>query len=162
MEAYTVTQKILAIGATYQAKKQGSQEVLNTIKGKILTLTPKLEMKKGTEQGELTHVLKGNFLKTLFTIEDPQGKALATIKFPLMAIFKKFTLTVGDKVYNASGSLTAWNFVARDESNTKEMLSISKDFSFRDQFSVAMDESIPREIVILAAIAVDQKFFTQS
>ncbi|MBN1412406.1 MAG: hypothetical protein JW969_16280 [Spirochaetales bacterium] len=160
MELLTVTQKLLAIGATYLVKKQGEQEVLNTIKGKILTLSPKLEMKRGADEGELTHILKGNFLKTLFTIEDNLGTVIATIKFPLIAVFKKFSLMIGEKAYNAQGSLTAWNFVARDKGD-RELFAITKDFSLRDQFSVAVDESIPKEIIILTAIAVDQKFFQQ-
>lgn len=159
MKTYTITQKILSIGATYQVKAAESEDIIHTIKGKILTFTPKLEMRQGKE-GEITKILKGNLFKTKFSIENPQGFEEAVIQFPFIALFKKFTLTVNAKVYNAKGSLAAWNFTCSDESG-RNMFTISKEFAFRDKFTVTIDESIDREIVILVAVAVDQKFFTQ-
>ena len=41
------------------------------------------------------------------------------------------------------------------------MFTISKEFAFRDKFTVTIEESMPQDIVILVAVAVDQKFFTQ-
>lgn len=159
MKTFTVTQKILSIGATYQVNASESEDIINTIKGKILTLVPKLEMRQGKE-GDITKVLKGNFFKTKFTVESPGGNEEASIQFPFIALFKKFTLTIGSKVYNAKGSLTAWNFTCTDE-NGQDMFTISKEFAFRDKFTVSVDESMPQDIVILVAVAVDQKFFTQ-
>jgi uncharacterized protein YxjI len=158
MKTFTVTQKILSIGATYQVKGE-DENIINTIKGKIFTMVPKLEMKRG-EEGEIIKVLKGNLFKTNFTVETPDGNVEAAIQFPFIALFKKFSLTIGDKVYNAKGSITAWNFTCADE-NGIELFSISKEFAFRDKFTIAVDESIPQDIIILVAVAVDQKFFTQ-
>lgn len=159
MKTFTVTQKILSIGATYQVQKSGSEDIVNTIKGKILTLAPKLELRQGKE-GDISKVLKGNLFKTKFTIESTDGNEEASIQFPFIALFKKFTLSIGPKVYNAKGSITAWNFTCTDE-NGQDMFTISKEFAFRDKFTVSIDESMPQEIVILVAVAVDQKFFTQ-
>ena len=159
MQSFTVTQKILAIGATYEVRSASSDSVLNTIKGKILTLSPKLEMKTGVN-GETTNWLKGNFWKTKFTIEDSKGTEIGVIQFPFVSFFKKFTLITGGKTYSAKGSITAWNFNCTDESG-KNVFSISKEFAFRDKFSVNVDESLIKETIILAAIAVDQKFFQQ-
>ena len=159
MKTFTVTQKILSIGATYLVQTPGSENIVNTIKGKILTLAPKLEMRQGKE-GDVTKILKGNFFKTKFTVESTEGIEEASIQFPFIALFKKFTLNVGPKVYNAKGSLTAWNFTCTDE-NGQDMFTISKEFAFRDKFTVTVDESMPQDIVILVAVAVDQKFFTQ-
>jgi uncharacterized protein YxjI len=158
MKTFTVTQKILTIGATYQVKAEDDQ-IIHTIKGKIFTMAPKLEMKTGTE-GEVIKVLKGNLFKTNFTVETPEGNVEATIQFPFIALFKKFNLTIGDRVYNAKGSITAWNFTCTDE-NGMELFTISKEFAFRDKFTISVDESIPQDIIILVAVAVDQKFFTQ-
>jgi uncharacterized protein YxjI len=158
MKTFTITQKILTIGATYQVKAENDQ-IINTIKGKIFTMAPKLEMKAGTE-GEIIKVLKGNLFKTNFTVETPEGNVEATIQFPFIALFKKFNLTIGDRVYNAKGSITAWNFTCMDENGT-ELFTISKEFAFRDKFTISVDESIPQDIIILVAVAVDQKFFTQ-
>ena len=159
MQTYTVTQKIISIGATYQIRSGESKDVLMTVKGKILTFTPKLEMKKGTE-GEIINRLKGNFTKTKFSMEDMNANEIANIQFPYIAFKKRFSLTIGDKTYNAQGSFTAWHFNCTDDTG-KEVFSISKDFSFRDKFTVNIDESMPKEIILLTAIAVDQKFFQQ-
>ncbi|MBN2442733.1 MAG: hypothetical protein JXJ04_15360 [Spirochaetales bacterium] len=159
MKTFTITQKILSIGATYLVKAIESDDIINTIKGKILTLTPKLEMRQGKE-GDIVKVIKGNIFKTKFTIESPEGNEEATIAFPFIALFKKFTLTIGSTIYNAKGSIAAWNFTCTDESG-QTMFTISKEFAFRDKFTVSLEESLPAEIIILVAVAVDQKFFTQ-
>ncbi|MBN1699572.1 MAG: hypothetical protein JW881_18780 [Spirochaetales bacterium] len=158
MKTFTVTQKIMSIGATYLVKAH-DDTIINTIRGKIFTMAPKLEMKEG-EDGGVVKLLKGNLFRTGFSIETTDGNVEATIQFPFIALFKKFSLTIGEKVYHAKGSLTAWNFTCSDESG-QEIFSISKEFAFRDKFSITVDESIPQDIVILVAVAVDQKFFTQ-
>jgi uncharacterized protein YxjI len=157
MQSFTITQKILAIGATYEVKPTGSDSLLNLIKGKVLTFTPKLEMRNG-EKGEVTHLLEGNFWQTKFKILDAKQTEIGVIQFPFIAFFKRFTLITGGKTFNVKGSITAWNFACTDESG-KSILTISKEFAFRDKFAVTVDESVQKEVAILAAIAVDQKFF---
>jgi uncharacterized protein YxjI len=159
MQSFAITQKILAVGATYEVKARGSDEVINLIKGRILTITPKLEMKTG-EKGAITHVLKGNFWRTRFVISTSEQTEIGVIQFPFVAFFKRFSLITGGRTYQAKGSITAWHFNCADESG-KAIFSISKEFAFRDKFTVDVDESMPKEVGILAAIAVDQKFFQQ-
>lgn len=157
MKNFTVTQKLLSVGATYQVKPDGGNDVAYTIKGKVFTLSPKLEMKKGND-GEVISRMKGNFIGTKFAISDPEGTELGVIQFPFLSFIAKFTLTIGDTVYNAKGGFTARNFSCIDaEGNTK--FTIAKELAFRDKFNVAIDESMSEETAILAAVAIDQRFF---
>jgi uncharacterized protein YxjI len=159
MQSFTIKQKILAIGDTYEVRQTDSDEVLYLIKGKVLTFSPRLEMKQGID-GEVSHVLKGNFWRTEFTVIDKTETEIGVIRFPFVAFFKKFTLVTGGKTYDAKGSITAWNFTCKDETD-RLIFSIGKEFAFRDKFTVDVDESIQKEVAILTAISVDQKFFQQ-
>lgn len=157
MKTFIITQKILSIGATYLAVPEGSKEPAYVIKGKILTFTPKLEMKKG-DQGEVLKTMKGNFIGTKFTIIDKGGAQDGLIRFPLFSFIAKFTLTIGAASYVAKGGIMARNFTCQDQAG-KTVFTISKDWAFRDRFTVALDESVAEETAILAAAAIDQRFF---
>ncbi|MBN2351669.1 MAG: hypothetical protein JXD23_03795 [Spirochaetales bacterium] len=157
MKTYIVTQKILALSATYLVRETKDGPVLFTVKGKIFTFSPYLEMMKGAD-GEKTHVLKGNFFKTKFFISTPDGGAVGDIQFPFFAFVKSFVMNLGGRQYKAKGGLFAWSFAAVDASG-KETFTIHKEFAFRDKFTVSLEERLPMEPVVLAAIAIDQRFF---
>jgi VCBS repeat-containing protein len=65
---------------------------------------------------------------------------------------------VDGKTFEAKGSLTAWKFECKDD-DQQIVLTISKEFSFKDKFTVNVNDNIPHEVAILAAVAVDQRFF---
>jgi uncharacterized protein YxjI len=157
MKTYIVTQKILALSATYEVRQTKDGPLLFTVKGKIFTFSPHLEMMKGKD-GEKTHILKGNFFKTKFFVTTPDGSAVGDIQFPFFAFLKSFVMNLGGAQYKAKGSLFAWSFAATDASG-KEAFTIQKEFAFRDKFTVALDDALPMEPIVLAAIAIDQRFF---
>jgi uncharacterized protein YxjI len=157
MKTYIVTQKIFALSATYEVRQTKDGPVLFTVKGKIFTFSPHLEMMKGKD-GEKTHVLKGNFFKTKFFFTSPDGGEVGDIQFPFFAFVKSFVMNLGGKQFKAKGSLFAWTFQALDDAG-KEAFSIQKEFAFRDKFTVNLDDSLPMEPLVLAAIAIDQRFF---
>jgi uncharacterized protein YxjI len=157
MKTYIVTQKIFALSATYEVRQTKDSPVLFTVKGKIITFSPHLEMMKGKD-GEKTHVLKGNFFKTKFFVSTPDGGEIGDIQFPFFAFAKSFVMNLGAQQYKAKGGLFAWNFQALDAAG-KEAFSIQKEFAFRDKFTVNLDDSLSMEPIILAAIAIDQRFF---
>lgn len=156
MKNFSVTQKILSFGATYKVTSSLSPVVSMTVKGKVFSISPRLDAYKG-DDGELIATMQGNFLKSEFTVTK-NSTEIGTIQFPIISIFKSFTLVIGDKVYKSSKGIISNKLTAKDDSG-KVMLSIAKDFTFRDQFSVEADESIPDELAALAAIALDQRFF---
>jgi uncharacterized protein YxjI len=146
--------------ATYLVRESKDGPVLYKIRGRFFTFTPFLEMQRG-EDGEKTHILKGNFWKTKFVISSMQGSPVGDIQFPFFAFRKSFVMNVGGARYQAQGTLFAWNFTAKDEAG-KDVFSIQKELAFRDKFTVTLDEKLPVEPVILSAIAIDQRFFQQN
>ena len=160
MKTYIITQKILAMTATYLVRQSKDGPVLFKVRGRFFTFTPFLEMQQG-EEGDKTHILKGNFWKTKFVISDMQGNPVGDIQFPFFAFRKSFTMNVGGATYKAQGTVFAWNFAAKDEAG-QDVFSIQKEFAFRDKFTVNMDERLPVEPVLLSAIAIDQRFFQQN
>ncbi len=158
MKTYIVTQKILALSATYEVRQTKDGPVLFTVKGKIFTFSPFLEMTKGGKDGEKTHVLKGNFFKTKFSVTTPDGGAVGDIQFPFFAFIKSFVMNLDGQQYKAKGGLFAWSFAAVDAAG-KEAFTIQKEFAFRDRFAVSLDDKLPMEPIVLAAIAIDQRFF---
>jgi uncharacterized protein YxjI len=157
MKTFTVTQKILSFGATYLVTKEGTQEPLYTVKGKILTIAPKLEMAKAGLDAVIK-TMKGNLTGTRFTIIDQGGTEEGSIRFPLFSFLARFSLTVGDSTYTAKGGIMARKFVCEDPTG-KQILSISKEWDFRDKFVVSFDDSLAEETAILAAVSIDQKYF---
>lgn len=157
MQAYEVSQKILSIGATYEVRQSGADQILNTVKGKVLSATPKLTMVDGKDGAEVAKI-KGNFLKTKFQISDASGNTVGTLTFPLIALKKSFTLDLNGKQYKAQGGLTGRAFSCAD-SDGKTVFEISKELAFKDKFAVSVDDGIDKNAAFLAAVAVDQKFF---
>lgn len=160
MKSFTIVQKLLSMGATYIVKEGETQ--VYTVKGKIFSFTPKLEMfKEADTKGNIINTLKGNFFKTQFEILDSTEASMGVIKFPFFAFIKKFTLSMNGRDYSAKGGFTATNFTCADEAGATKF-TITKDFAFRDKFSVTIDDSsMDTATAILAAISIDQRFFQQ-
>ncbi len=158
METYEVTQKLLSFGPQYEVTAQGSSEVLATVKGKVLTATPKLNMVQGKEGPEVAS-MAGNFMKTKFECFDANKQALGVLAFPMFAFKKGFTLTVGANEYKADGGFFGGEFKCSDAQGNV-VLVIAKQLALRDKFAVTTNGVLPRDVALLAAIAIDQKFFS--
>jgi len=159
MKTFTIIQKILSFGATYKVLPEGSEAMCYIIKGKVFTMAAKLEMRQ-SDDGEVLKTMKGNFFNTQFTIIDKSGSDDAFIRFPFLSLRAKFSLTIGTDTYNAQGGFSARKFSCEDEAGNVKF-TIFKELAFRDKFVVSIDESIPEEIALLTAVAVDQRFFQQ-
>ena len=83
METFELTQKILAIGNTYEVRQETRDDVMVTIRGKILSMTPSLTMKE-KDDGPATASMKGNFLRTKFECFGADGKLIGTLTFPTL------------------------------------------------------------------------------
>src|SRR5262249_36192973 len=115
MQTYEVTQKILSFGPTYEVRAPNSPEVLATVKGKIISVSPKLTMIQGSQGPEIAS-MKANFAKTKFTMTSADGSESAVLTFPLIALKKSFVLTVGGQDYKADGGFMATGFKCNDPS----------------------------------------------
>ena len=157
MQSFEITQKVLAIGPTYQVRAPASNDVLMTVRGKVLTATPKLMMVRGAE-GSTVAQMNGNFFKTRFQIFGSDQKEIGSLEFPLIQLKKSFTLKVGAAEYKADGGLLGRGFKVTDAQG-ETVLEIQKQLALKDKFSVLANDQIPPEVALLAAVAVDQKFF---
>src|SRR3984957_21059747 len=104
MKKYQVTHILMAVGSVYQVRLPESEDVLMTIKGSLMSPTPKFLMVKGSDGAELAS-LTGNFIKTKFRIAGADHQELGALSFPAIAFKKTLVLTVGGRGYTAGGGL---------------------------------------------------------
>jgi uncharacterized protein YxjI len=159
METFELTQKLLSFGPQYEVRDpmQAGQDVLVTIKGKVLSATPQLTMVQGSE-GPTAASMKGNFLKTKFECFDAQNQPLGTLAFPMIQFKKGFTISSAGHEFKADGGFSGGEFKCTDASGNVVM-TIAKQLSLRDKFAITTTGALPRELALLAAVAIDQRFF---
>ena len=155
METYEVVQKILSLGPQYEVRASDRPEVLMTIQGKVLSTSPKLTMKEGERE---IATMQGNFMKTKFECFDADKQPLGTLAFPLIALKRGFTLTVGDAKLEADGGFLGGEIECTNDKG-ETVIKITKQLALRDKFAVQTTGAVPRDVALLAAVAIDQKFF---
>ncbi|HWL86266.1 MAG TPA: hypothetical protein VNO21_10710 [Polyangiaceae bacterium] len=157
MSQFVVTQRFMSLATNYDVTAPGSDQVLFTIKGTLMSLTPVFSLVEGANGKELA-TLRGNFAKTQFHVISADGKEQACVDFPAIALKKKLTLKIGDKEYSADGGVFSGVFQCKDSSGNTA-LEISKVRSVRDKFSVVTKDDIMQEVGLLAAVAIHSRFF---
>jgi uncharacterized protein YxjI len=156
-ETYQVTQLLMAVGSVYEVRSPDSEDVSMTIKGTLMSSTPKFTLVKGSEGSEVAS-LSGNFVKTKFQIVGADGKELGSLAFPAVAFKKTLVLTVGGRGYTADGGLLGGVFKCVDNEGNVA-LEIAKKMGLRDKFEVMIKGPIPTEVGVLAAVAIHSRFF---
>jgi uncharacterized protein YxjI len=156
MESYEVTQVLLTVGSVYQVRKPRTEEALFTVRGEVMTTTPKFHLVEG-DTGKARADLNANFIKTKYEIR-AEGKVLGSLVFPAVAFKKTLTLTVGDDVYQADGGVFKGVFQCKTSDGTV-VLEITKELSIRDTFLVKTTESLPLEVALLSAVAIHSRFY---
>ena len=158
MESYEVTRKIFSWGPTYQVRAPGSDEVLLTVKQKLLSSRFKLTMVKGTE-GEEVAVMTGNYLRTRFKITHANKDELADLTFPFVAIKQRFTLHMGGQEYKAAGGMLAAKFTCMD-TDGQPLFEIKREQrSWKDKFAIHIHGQLPEEVIVFAAVVINQKYY---
>jgi uncharacterized protein YxjI len=165
MQTYELTQKILSIGATYEVRNAALPDASNcdpllTIKGKLFSMSPSLSISQGGADGPVIGAMKGNFARTKFECKGADDVVLGSLAFPMIALKKSFTLHANDKEYKADGGYLAGELVCKDPAG-EVVLKITKQLALRDKFRIEADESIPAPLALLAAVAIDQRFFQE-
>jgi uncharacterized protein YxjI len=156
MEAYEVSQIMLSVGTVYQVRRPREDELLYTVKGELMSPTPKFHLVEG-EAGTELGLLVGNFIKTKYEIH-AGDKTLATLAFPAVAFKKTLTITVGDVQYQADGGVFKGVFVCKDKDGSVS-LEIAKALAIRDTFAVKSAPSIPFQVGLLSAVAIHSRFY---
>jgi uncharacterized protein YxjI len=157
METYEVTQVLMAVGSVYEVRVPHAEAVLMTIRGTLMSPTPKFTMMQGAEGAELAS-LTGNFIKTKFQIRGADKQEMGALSFPAVAFKKTLVLTVGGRGYTADGGIMGGTFRCVDNEGTVA-LEISKKMGLRDKFEIAIKGNIQKEVGLLAAIAIHSRFF---
>jgi uncharacterized protein YxjI len=166
MEAYEVTQKLLSFGPAYVVRRTDAGAAATggakadgslTIQGKLLTTSPRLTLLDGDGRSEIAS-MRGNFAKTKFDCFDATKVLIATLAFPLFAIKKGFTITCAGKTYKADGGFRGGEFTCKSDAGDV-VLTIRKQLSIRETFAVTSHGVLPRDVALMAAVAIDQKFF---
>jgi hypothetical protein len=160
MQTYELTQKLLSVGPTYEVRPadSGATDPVLTIRGKLFSATPSLSMQEGTD-GPVVGAMKGNFTRTKFECREGDN-LVGSLAFPLIALKKSFTLKSGEKEYTADGGYLAGEFVCKDEQG-EVVMKITKQLALRDKFRIEAAETIPAPLALLAAVAIDQRFFQE-
>lgn len=157
MQSFEVTQLLMAVGSVYEVRAAGSDSVVMTIKGTLMSSTPKFAMVEGADGAELA-TLTGNFLKTKFQIRGSDKEEMGALSFPAVAFKKTLVLTVGGRGYTADGGIMGGTFRCVDNEGVVS-LEISKKMGIRDKFEITIPGKIPREVGVLAAVAIHSRFF---
>jgi uncharacterized protein YxjI len=157
MEIFEVSQVVMTIGSTYLVRLQPSDDVIMTIKGSLMSSTPKFSLVQGSDGTELASLV-GNFIKTKYQILDAEKKPLGNLLFPAIAFKKTLVLTVNGRGYTADGGLMGGSFKCVDNED-QVALEISNKSRFVDRFEISIKGAIPKEVGLLAAVAIHSRFF---
>jgi uncharacterized protein YxjI len=157
METFEVTQVIMTVGSTYQVRVPSEEKVTMTVKGSLMSATPKFSLVTGSDGPEVAS-LAGNFIKTKFQMFGSDKKDLGSLSFPAIAFKKTLVLTVGGRGFTADGGLMGGTFRCIDNDG-KVGIEIENKGGFRDRFQVKVQDDLPKEVGILAAVAIHSRFF---
>lgn len=156
METYEVTQALLTVGTVYHVRKPRTEEALFTVRGELMSTTPKFHLVEGSE-GKPVADLTANFIKTKYEIRS-EGNVLGALVFPAVAFKKTLTLTVGDVEYLADGGVFKGVFQCKKADGTV-VLEIAKELSIRDTFLVKTTDELPLAVGLLSAVAIHSRFY---
>jgi len=157
MESFDVTQVVMTVGSTYLVRAPGHDAVIMTVRGDLMSPTPKFQLVSGTDGPELA-ALTGNFIKTKFQVRAPNKDDIGSLSFPAIAFKKTLVMTAGGRGYTADGGLSGGVFRCVDNDGHVG-LEITKTETFRDRFNVTVHGSVSKEVGVLASVAIHSRFF---
>jgi uncharacterized protein YxjI len=154
---FELTQALLTVGTIYHVRKPREDTVLYTVRGVLMSPTPKFRLVEGDDGNEIG-VLTGNFIKTKYEIHDASA-VIGSLVFPAVAFKKTLTLTLGSEAYEADGGVFRGVFQCKKAESDEVVLEITKELSIRDTFSVKLKDVIPFQVGILSAVAIHSRFY---
>lgn len=160
MLQFEVTQALMSVGTVYYVRKPREEAALYTVRGVLMSATPKFRLVEGEDaakDGKELGTLTGNFIKTKYEISD-ETKAVASLTFPAVAFKKTLTLVIGSETYDADGGVFRGIFQCKGKDG-ETVIEIAKELSIRDTFSVKTVETIPFQVGLLSAVAIHSRFY---
>jgi len=144
---YELTRGVVSNGPSYEVRSSGEPWVLYTVRGTSFSLAPRFTAHEGACGPEVA-TMRANFTKTKFTIV---GRHAATLAFPLSRTKSNMSLGIDDCEYTTEpGSFRCFGPYKR------LAFAIEKH---RNRLDVEILASLPPLVVLLAAVAIDQKYF---
>ena len=156
MDRYELVEKLLRLGPSYEVRSGGA--VRYKVKGSLLWEKPKLSL-RDARSGEVLAVLRGNAVRTRFDVKDPSGRVLAKLSFPLLGLERRFEMEVGNVTFDAEGAFLGGDFACRGKGGGVVLAIKKKKLSLRNKLVIETSAAVSPEVAVLAAVAVDQKFF---
>lgn len=155
MESYEVRRKLLSLGPSYEVTRPGEEALLLTVKGTLTSM--KLTLRAGADGPELAQ-LDPNWLGTTYEMKAPNDEKVATLTFPVLAFKQSFELVLGSRTLKADGGFLATSFRCV-EADGQVAFTVSWQVGWTDQFLVEVQDGFPRDVAVLATIAIQKKFY---
>ena len=158
MKTLEIALKTLSFGKKYQVRAPGSDAAIMTVEDGALLDGDAREVARLAE----------NFWNTRADIRAADGSALASLAFPF-PIFggKRLALHLGDKVLPAkyvvedrtrAGGISGGTFKCVDDQGAV-WLAVTKELALTHKFVVQVAPTVPDAVGLLAAVAIDHRFF---
>jgi uncharacterized protein YxjI len=161
MKEFEIAQVLMSVGTVFEVRAPGGEDVLHTIRGELLSTAPKFHLAAGgadAARGTPAWDMIANFVKTKYDVQ-ADGKEVATLTFPTVAIKKTLTLTLGEDTYVADGGVFKGVFRFTKEGSDDVVLEVSKSGTLRDTFLVKTGDVVPLEAALLSAAAIHSRFY---
>ncbi len=156
---FEVTQKLLALRATYKIKDVNKHEFMVAKKKFINPFRPYFYIE--TPDGQTLGHIQGNFWRTKYNLIDAQGNLHATVIFPFLMFFRKrFEIETPHGLYRSGESFFAYKFETYAPDGQISFLVDKKILSIRDNFKIQSFGGLSPFITCLAAVCIDRKFHT--
>lgn len=158
MKTLEIALKTMSFGKTYEVRAPGADALVMTVsKGALLD-------GDGREVARLAE----NFWNTRADIRGPDDAALASLAFPFPLFGgKRLTLSIGDRAWPARyavedrtsvGGISGGTFACKDADGAVQ-LAVTKELALAHRFVVQLGPAVPEAVGLLAAVAIDHRFF---
>ncbi len=157
---FKVQQKLLAFRPIYKVSDAQDREFMVAKRPFFIIFRPKVNVARpdGTPLGHI----RGNFWRTKWQIIDNQGRIHATLKFPYIALFRKwFRLTTPTGTYESGKSFFNYKFEVYDAKGQICFEVNKKVISIRDSFKIISNGLLSPFVTCMAAVIIDQKYHQQ-
>lgn len=155
---FKVVQKIIAARPVFEIYDEQTGEKVAVAKQtwfSILRSTVNFE----DAQGNKILTAKGGFFDKTFWLKDREGKTIAKLTRPWIALRKNFKIFYHDDVLKAQGGLLAWGFEANTSVGAFAFRLDKKILAIRDQFRVSVGDYMEWLHAVASAVVVDRVFF---
>jgi uncharacterized protein YxjI len=153
-----VIQKLVAARPVFEVYDEQTGEKVAVIRQTWLSIL-RSTLVFENERGEKILTAKGGFLSRTFWLIGPDGKKVAKLTRPLIALRKSFRIFYQDHVLKARGGYLAWGFEAATETGEFAFRFDKKVLHVRDQYRISVGSFMDWTHAVTSATVIDTVFF---